>query len=142
MKRLAGWLRLWFTFESGVGRREYLLSGLALAVVKYAGDAFMVWNATGRLWRPIDYLSPVNTLLQSKLAMAPAELLPLLAAWSLPFLWVGISMSMRRSIERLVGHINGRFGEHDWTPVRYLNRTYSRRSVTGFCAISKVGGDA
>jgi trehalose 6-phosphate synthase len=47
--------------------------------------------------------------------------------------------SMRRSIERLVGHINGRFGEHDWTPVRYLNRTYSRRSVTGFCAISKVG---
>ena len=46
---------------------------------------------------------------------------------------------MRRSIERLVGHINGRFGEHDWTPVRYLNRTYSRRSVTGFCAISKVG---
>jgi uncharacterized membrane protein YhaH (DUF805 family) len=97
--RLARWLRLWFTFESGVGRREYLLSGLALAVLKYAGDAFMVWNATGRLWRPIDYLSPVNTLLQSKLVMAPAELLPVLAAWSLPFLWIGISMSMRRSID-------------------------------------------
>lgn len=47
--------------------------------------------------------------------------------------------SMRRSIERLVGHINGRFGEHDWVPVRYLNRTYSRRAVMGFCAISKVG---
>ncbi len=47
--------------------------------------------------------------------------------------------TMRRSIERLVGHINGRFGEHDWVPVRYLNRTYSRRTVTGFCSISTVG---
>jgi uncharacterized membrane protein YhaH (DUF805 family) len=97
--RLVRWLRLWFTFESGVGRREYLFSGLALAALKYAGDAFMVWNATGRVWRPIDYLSPVSTLLQTKLVMAPAELLPVLAAWSLPFLWIGISMSMRRSID-------------------------------------------
>lgn len=97
--RLGRWLRLWFTFESGVGRREYLCSGLALAVLKYAGDAFMVWNATGRFWRPIDYLSPVSTLLQTKLVMAPEELLPVLALWSLPFLWIGISMSMRRSID-------------------------------------------
>jgi hypothetical protein len=70
--RVTRWLRLWFTFESGVGRREYLLSGLALAALKYAGDAFMVWCASGRFWRPIDYLSPVTTLLQTKLAMAPA----------------------------------------------------------------------
>jgi uncharacterized membrane protein YhaH (DUF805 family) len=97
--RLSRWLRLWFTFESGVRRREYLLSGLALAALKYAGDAFMVWNSTGRLWRPIDYLSPVSTLTQTKLAMAPAELLPVLALWSLPFLWIGISMSMRRSLD-------------------------------------------
>ena len=50
---LSRWLRLWFTFESGVGRREYLLSGLALAALKYAGDALMVWYASGRFWRPI-----------------------------------------------------------------------------------------
>ena len=100
--RLSRWLRLWFTFESGVGRREYLLSGLALAALKYAGDACMVWYASGRFWRPIDYLSPVSTLMQTKLAMAPAELVPLLALWSLPFLWIGISMSMRRSLD--AGH--------------------------------------
>src|SRR6476661_2124392 len=97
--RLARWLRLWFTFESSVGRREYLLSGLALAALKYAGDAFMVWHATGRLWRPLDYLSPLATLLNTRLQMAPASLMPALAAWSLPFLWIGISMSMRRSID-------------------------------------------
>lgn len=46
---------------------------------------------------------------------------------------------LRRSTERLAGHIVGRFGEHDWIPLRYLNRTYSRRAVIGFFARSRVG---
>ncbi|MFI5257238.1 MAG: DUF805 domain-containing protein [Gemmatimonadales bacterium] len=96
---LSRWLRLWFTFESGVGRREYLLSGVALAALKYVGDVLMVWRATGRLWQPLDYLSPVSTLMQTKLHLAPAALLPVLGLWSLPFLWVGISMSMRRALD-------------------------------------------
>jgi uncharacterized membrane protein YhaH (DUF805 family) len=99
LARLARWLRLWFTFESGVGRREYLLSGLALAPLKYAGDALLVWGAAGRIWRPLDYLSPVSTLLQTRLALAPPELVVVLALWSLPFLWIGISMSMRRALD-------------------------------------------
>ena len=82
-------LRLWFTFESPVGRRAYLASGLALAALKYAGDVCMVWLATGRIWQPLDYLSPVATLVQTKLLMAPEDLLPVLALWSLPFVWVG-----------------------------------------------------
>ena len=45
--RLAPWLRLRFTFELRVGRREYLFSGVALAALTYAGGALAVWNATG-----------------------------------------------------------------------------------------------
>lgn len=99
MRRIVGWLRLWFTFESGVGRREYFLSGVALGALKYAGDVLMVWRANGRIWQPLDYLSPLSTLMQTRLAMAPSELLPVLALWSLPFLWIGISMSMRRALD-------------------------------------------
>ncbi len=99
MSRLTRWLRLWFSFESSVGRREYLLSGVALAPLKYGGDVLIVWSATGRLWEPLDYLSPVSALIQHKLAMGPPALLPVLALWSLPFLWIGISMSMRRAID-------------------------------------------
>jgi trehalose 6-phosphate synthase len=47
--------------------------------------------------------------------------------------------NMRRSIERLVGHINGRFGEHDWVPVRYMNRTYSRGVLANFLARAQIG---
>jgi uncharacterized membrane protein YhaH (DUF805 family) len=97
--RLTRWLRLWLTFESLVGRKEYVLSGLGLAALKYAGDVFLVWRATGRLWHPLDYVSPVASLMATKLHMAPPELLPLLALWSLPFLWIGVSMSMRRALD-------------------------------------------
>ena len=99
MSHPAGWLRLWFTFEQRVGRREYLASGVALALLKYAGDVAMVYAATGRVWAPLDYLSPVNALLSAKLPSAPPALLPLLALWTLPFLWIGVSMSMRRALD-------------------------------------------
>ena len=31
--------------------------------------------------------------------------------------------SVRRAVEELVGRINGRFGTHRWTPIRYINRS-------------------
>jgi trehalose 6-phosphate synthase len=34
---------------------------------------------------------------------------------------------LRRVVENLVGRINGRFGEADWVPVRYLFRSYDQR---------------
>ncbi len=34
---------------------------------------------------------------------------------------------LRRVVENLVGRINGRFGEADWVPVRYLFRSYHHR---------------
>lgn len=99
MRRLKSWLRLWFTFERSVGRREYIASGLALAALKYAGDVYIVWYGTGRIWHLLDYLRPASSLAEVKLAGAPAEMLPVLALWSLPFLWIGISMSMRRALD-------------------------------------------
>jgi uncharacterized membrane protein YhaH (DUF805 family) len=98
-RSIGEWLRLWFTFERAVGRRAYVVSGIVLMVVKYAGDVSLVWLGTGRLWRPIDYLSPVATLSATKLQLAPPALLPVLALWTLPFLWIGISMSMRRALD-------------------------------------------
>ena len=46
---------------------------------------------------------------------------------------------MRRSIERLVGHVVGRYGEADWIPLRYLNRTHSRRTLAGYYRAARVG---
>jgi trehalose 6-phosphate synthase len=46
---------------------------------------------------------------------------------------------IRERLERLASHINGRYGEVDWTPLRYINRTLSRRALAGLYRASKIG---
>ena len=38
---------------------------------------------------------------------------------------------MEDLVTALVGHINGQYGEAAWTPIRYVNRSYSRRQLAG-----------
>ncbi len=47
--------------------------------------------------------------------------------------------NMRRQMETMAGHINGTFAEFDWSPVRYLNRGFSRQTLMGFLHIGHVG---
>lgn len=46
---------------------------------------------------------------------------------------------MREELDGLSGHINGAYGEFDWTPLRYLNRPMARRSLAGLYRASKIG---
>ncbi|BBK32289.1 trehalose 6-phosphate synthase [Stella humosa] len=47
--------------------------------------------------------------------------------------------ALRRELEGWVGRINGRFGEFDWAPVRYLNKAFPRQSLAGFYRAAAVG---
>jgi trehalose 6-phosphate synthase len=47
--------------------------------------------------------------------------------------------NIRRSLEVATGHINGRFAESDWVPIRYLNRSFSRRALAGLLRASRIG---
>jgi len=38
---------------------------------------------------------------------------------------------MNRQVGELVGRINGTYGEANWTPIRYVNRPYSRTALAG-----------
>jgi trehalose 6-phosphate synthase len=38
---------------------------------------------------------------------------------------------IENEVTTLIGKINGRFGEAAWTPVRYVNRSYSRTALAG-----------
>lgn len=46
---------------------------------------------------------------------------------------------MRRELEQLAGHINGRFADVDWTPIRFITRSFPRRGLAGIYRASKVG---
>ena len=96
---LRGVMRLWFAFEDSVGRRQYLLTGLALVIIKYALEAAIVYGVTGVFWDPVAFFNPVLSMRTKAVPNAPDWLFLALAVLSLPFMWVGISMSVRRAVD-------------------------------------------
>ena len=48
-------------------------------------------------------------------------------------------VELRHTLETMAGRINGRFAEFDWIPIRYLNKGFNRRTLTGFFRCSRVG---
>jgi len=45
---------------------------------------------------------------------------------------------IRKSLEQAAGRTNGRFGDTDWTPIRYLNRNFPHSTLMGFLRASNV----
>src|SRR4249920_2379363 len=66
---------------------------------KYAVDALFIRLVSSVWWTPLDYLSPGITLREQKLALIPAWALVVLVVWTLPFIWVGVSYSLRRAMD-------------------------------------------
>jgi trehalose 6-phosphate synthase len=46
---------------------------------------------------------------------------------------------MERTISEAAGRINGTYGEAAWTPIRYVNRAYSRGVLAGLYRASRAG---
>ncbi len=52
---------------------------------------------------------------------------------------VGAYRELRTELATLVSEVNGRFGEADWTPIRYLNKGFSQTMLAGFYRAAHVG---
>src|SRR2546428_12733394 len=96
---LAARIRLWFGFDAPVDRRTYVLNGGGRMACKWLMDAAVVGAFTGGLSTPLDYLNPVWTMRQQALRGVPTWAVLALALWTLPCLWVGVGMSMRRALD-------------------------------------------
>ncbi len=48
-------------------------------------------------------------------------------------------IAMDEEVSTLVGKINGRYGDPGWTPIRYINKSYSRASLAGLYRSADVG---
>jgi len=46
---------------------------------------------------------------------------------------------LRHELERRAGHINGKFAEVDWVPLRYLNRAIDRGALMSIFRLARVG---
>jgi trehalose 6-phosphate synthase len=46
---------------------------------------------------------------------------------------------LKSELAALVGEVNGRHGEVDWMPIRYLNKAFSQLTLAGFYRVASVG---
>ncbi len=46
---------------------------------------------------------------------------------------------LKSELAALVGEVNGRHGEVDWIPIRYLNKAFSQLTLAGFYRVAHVG---
>jgi uncharacterized membrane protein YhaH (DUF805 family) len=124
-------IRLWFGFRKPVGRAAYAASGFGLAFIKYALEAAIVYAQTGVVWSPLRYLSPVFTLREQGLHFASSATLALLAALTLPFLWIGVSMSVRRAADA---------GLSPWAGLGFVVPLLNYPFMLVFCALPSKPG--
>lgn len=78
-------------------RRQYVRHGLALMALKYAVDVAVILVVTGTVWTPLDYVLSLAALSGTKASGFPAGLNLWLLLWTLPFLWIGVVLSVRRA---------------------------------------------
>ncbi len=48
-------------------------------------------------------------------------------------------IDIRRELDEMTGHVNGRFADLDWTPIRFLTKSFPRRALAGIYRASRVG---
>jgi hypothetical protein len=105
---LARLFALWFGLRAPVGRAAYFASGVGLMLLKYGLDAALVYAVTKRVWSPASYLAPSLILHQESIGTgAPALLYAALGVMTLPFAWIGVSMSVRRAADAGISPWNG-----------------------------------
>ena len=87
-----------FGLSAPVDRRTYVVAGVSLMALKFALDAAVVFAFTRRLLNPTTYLLPSLALREASLGdNVPTAMHATMAMLALPFVWVGLSMSIRRA---------------------------------------------
>src|SRR5688572_16941338 len=86
-----------FSLHGPVSRRSYLSWGLGLMGLKYALDASVVKVVTGRWLSLEEFFTPLMSGRDALARATGGSVFLLLGALALPFLWVGVVLSLRRS---------------------------------------------
>jgi len=92
-------VRLWFGVSERVGPGAYALGGIAFMLLKYGVEATVVRITTSSIFSPWDFLNPVLGPRVELLRPGPEWLAWGWFLWTLPFVWMAVSMSVRRAAD-------------------------------------------
>lgn len=95
-----GVLRLWFGLSRPVSQQAYILTGFGLMALKYLVEAAVIGYYSGRFFSPLDFVNPMLSLRQQFFMPPVPEWVPWgIFIWSLPFLWIAVGMTVRRTVD-------------------------------------------
>lgn len=85
-----------------VDRATYVRTGVSLMALKYAVEATTVFLTMGSFYSPLAFFSPILMFRAEAVSSGGLNAIPpwmslLYVLWNLPFIWVGVSMSVRRA---------------------------------------------
>lgn len=92
-------LRHWMSLQGKVTREEYVLVGVGLMVFKYLVELSVIGTLTGKFYSPLDFVNPLLSARSQFTIGAPQWLGFAWILWTLPFVWIAVAMSMRRSVD-------------------------------------------
>ena len=125
-------LSLWFGMRGAVGPGDYAKCGLALMVCKYAFEATGIWLASGAVYLPWHFLNPLISARFKMIQGAPEWLGWTWFVWTLPFLWIAITMSVRRAADA---------GLSPWSGFLVLVPVVNLLFMIGMCLVPTKRGD-
>jgi uncharacterized membrane protein YhaH (DUF805 family) len=88
-----GLIRFLFSLEGRVTRLQFLTAGAALTALKFAVEASWALFVRDVILSPLRYFHPVMSI---RYDGALRDDWALLLLWSLPFLWIGFALTVRR----------------------------------------------
>lgn len=92
-------IKFLFGMKERVPRQSYILWGLSLMIAKYLGEMTIYFTAKNQFLTPWNFLSPLLTTRYPAFAEMPDWFGPAIVIWSLPFIWIGVGMSIRRAVD-------------------------------------------
>lgn len=82
-----------------VRRQEYVWVGLVAMPLKYFVEAVVIFRFTGHSYSPLDFINPLLSSREQFSVDAPGWLGMAWVLWSLPFLWLAVTLSVRRAYD-------------------------------------------
>ena len=79
-----------------IDRKTYAITGILLFILKYNLDRLLVWKFLGKIWHPWSYLVLDTSQASGDVMSANLWFWVLMVAIAVPFLWIGISLTLRR----------------------------------------------
>lgn len=92
-------LQLLFGMKDRVSRKQYMIWGASLMILKYLGELGLYFYVKAEILTPLNFFSPLLANRYPGFGELPDFFGPAVVLWSIPFIWIGAGMSIRRAAD-------------------------------------------